>query len=121
MICWGRPATGELATLARTAAGSLRGRVLIVNAGGAGARRQRRAAPRSAASYLSRPEIKGALGGHQVQVQRASKTLGQEILATAVPIIHNGRTAGSVRVTQSVAAVHQAVSRRGAGDRADRR
>ena len=63
------------------------------------------------ASYLSRPEIKVALSGRQVQVQRASRTLGKEILATAVPIIHDGRTAGAVRVTQSVSAVHQAVLR----------
>jgi signal transduction histidine kinase len=99
---------GELVTLARTASMSLRGRVLIVNASG-------RVLVDSAGpsevgtSYLSRPEIKRALAGRQVQIQRASKTLGQEILATSVPIIHNGRTAGAVRVTQSVSAVHRAV------------
>jgi signal transduction histidine kinase len=60
-------------------------------------------------SYHSRPEIQGALEGHPIQVQRTSRTLGQQILATAVPIIHNGRTVGAVRVTQSVAAVHHAV------------
>jgi two-component system, OmpR family, sensor kinase len=103
-------ARAELETLVRTAASSLAGRVLIVNDTG-------RVLVDSAgpievgASYLSRPEIKAALSGRQVQVQRASKTLGREILATAVPIIHNGRTAGAVRVTQSVAAVHQAVLR----------
>jgi two-component system, OmpR family, sensor kinase len=100
----------ELTALARTAASSLRGRVLIVNANG-------RVLVDSAGpaevgtSYLSRPEIKGALAGRQVQLQRASKTLGKEILATSVPIIHDGRTAGAVRVTQSVAAVRQAVRR----------
>ena len=100
----------ELRTLARSAASSLRGRVLVVNATGrvlvdsAGTREV-------GTSYASRPEIKGALRGRQVQVQRASKTLGREILATAVPIIHDGRTAGVVRVTQSVSAVHQAVMR----------
>ena len=62
-------------------------------------------------SYLSRPEIRRALAGQQVQVQRASRTLGKEILATAVPIIHNGRPSGAVRVTQSISAVHQAVLR----------
>ena len=99
-----------LDTLARTAASSLGGRVLIVNASGhvlvdsAGP-------TEVGTSYLSRPEIKGALAGRQVQVQRASKTLGKEILATGVPIIHDGRTAGAVRVTQSVSAVHRAVLR----------
>jgi len=98
----------QLETLARTAATSLRGRVLIVNANG-------RVVVDSAgpselgASYASRPEIQGALAGRQTQVQRASATLGKQILATAVPIIHGGRTVGAVRVTQSVSAVHRAV------------
>ena len=98
----------ELATLAVTASGSLQGRVLIVNAGGHVLADS--AGPAElGTSYLSRPEIRGALGGHQVQLQRTSRTLGQQILATAAPIIHNGRTAGAVRVTQSIAAVRQAV------------
>jgi two-component system, OmpR family, sensor kinase len=97
-----------LDTLARTAAASVRGRVLIVNT--TGAVLVDSAGPAQlGASYESRPEIEAALAGRQVQVQRVSKTLGQEILATAVPIIRNGRSAGAVRVTQSVAAVHRAV------------
>ncbi len=100
----------QLGTLARTAGSSLGGRVLIVNASGQVLVDS--AGPTElGASYLSRPEIKVALSGRQVQVQRASRTLGKEILATAVPIIHDGRTAGAVRVTQSVSAVHQAVLR----------
>jgi signal transduction histidine kinase len=99
-----------LATLAHQAAASVRGRVLIVDASGhvlvdsAGP-------AQVGTSYQSRPEIKTALHGRQAQVQRFSKTLGEEILATAVPIIHNGRTSGAVRVTQRVGAVHQAVLR----------
>ncbi|HET8980817.1 MAG TPA: ATP-binding protein [Solirubrobacteraceae bacterium] len=100
----------QLATLARTAARSLRGRVLVVDrsgnvlvdSGGPG---------EVGVSYESRPELERALSGHPVQIERASRTLGQEILATAVPIIHNGRTAGAVRVTQSVDAVTAAVRR----------
>jgi signal transduction histidine kinase len=99
-----------LATLARTASGSVRGRILIVDASG-------RVLADSAGpaqlgtSYEDRPEIERALSGHPVQVQRASRTLGQDILATAVPILHAGRPAGAVRVTQSIAAVHSAVRR----------
>jgi signal transduction histidine kinase len=63
------------------------------------------------ASYESRPEIQSALRGRPVQVQRHSRTLGQEILATAVPIIREGHPVGAVRVTQSVAAVNSAVRR----------
>jgi two-component system, OmpR family, sensor kinase len=100
----------QLDTLARTAATSLRGRVLIV--GPRGRVIVDSAGPAEVgASYLSRPEIRGALAGRQTQVQRASATLGKQILATAVPIIHAGRTAGAVRVTQSVSAVHRAVLR----------
>ena len=98
----------ELGTLARTAATSVRGRILIVNATG-GVLVDSAGPAQVGASYESRPEIETALSGRQVQVQRASKTLGQEILATAVPIIRNGRPVGAVRVTQSVAAVHRAV------------
>jgi two-component system, OmpR family, sensor kinase len=101
---------GALETLARTAAGPVRGRILIVDRSG-------RVLADSAgpaqlgASYEDRPEVERALSGHPVQVQRASQTLGQDILATAVPILHDGRPAGAVRVTQSIAAVHSAVRR----------
>jgi signal transduction histidine kinase len=62
-------------------------------------------------SYASRPEVRAALHGRQVQVQRYSRTLEAQILATAAPIIHEGRPAGAVRVTQGVAAVQAAVRR----------
>ena len=100
----------QLQTVVETAARSVRGRILVLDAGG-------RVLVDSAgpaqlgASYEARPEIESALGGQPVQGQRASRTLGQEILATAVPIVHNGRPVGAVRVTQSVSAVNHAVHR----------
>ena len=100
----------ELRTLARTAATSLRGRVLIVDVHGdvlvdsAGP-------AQLGTSYDSRPEIRAALSGRPLQVERSSRTLGQTILATAVPIIRNRHTVGAVRVTQSIAAVNGAVRR----------
>ena len=51
--------------------------------------------PEIGSSYARRPEIASALRGRQVQVQRPSSTLGEQILATAVPVIHNGATVGS--------------------------
>ncbi len=105
-----RPDGAELATLVRKAATQVRGRILVVGATG-------RVLVDSAgsadvgASYASRPEIHAALGGHPLQVQRSSRTLGQAILAIAVPIIRQGRTVGAVRVTQSVKAVNSAVQR----------
>jgi signal transduction histidine kinase len=98
----------QLSTLARTAAASARGRVLIVNATGQ-VLADSSGPAELGTNYESRPEIERALDGRQVQVQRASRTLGKQILATAVPIVHNGRVAGAVRVTESVAAVHHAV------------
>ena len=100
----------QLDTLIHSGASSLLDRVLIVNRSGHVVVDS--AGPAEVGtSYLSRPEIGGALAGRQTQVQRASTTLGREILATAVPIIHGGRTVGAVRVTQSISAVHRAVLR----------
>jgi two-component system, OmpR family, sensor kinase len=101
--------SAELSALVRSSAASVRGRVLIVNAHGtvladsAGRRTLD-------TSYASRPEIASALRGKAVQVQRASRSLSEEILATAVPVLRHGRVVGAVRVTQSVAAVQRAVS-----------
>lgn len=100
----------ELTTLARTAATSLRGRVVVVNAAG-GVLVDSAGPAQVGASYESRPEIEAALSGRQIQVQRTSRTLGQAILATAVPIIRNRHPVGAVRVTQSIAAVNSAVRR----------
>lgn len=98
----------QLSALVATAGNSLRGRVIIVDRSGA-VLVDSAGTTHVGESYASRPEIQQALAGRQVQLQRDSRTLGLDLLATAVPIIHNGRTAGAVRVTQSVAAVHQAV------------
>ncbi len=97
-----------LQTMAQKGAVSVKGRILIVDASGA-VLVDTGSPPQIGASYESRPEIEAALAGHQMQGERYSQTLHQQILATAVPIIHNGRPVGAVRVTQSVAAVHGAV------------
>jgi two-component system, OmpR family, sensor kinase len=100
----------ELSTLARTAARELRGRILVVGAAG-GVLIDSSGAAAVGTNYRSRPELRAALAGRPVQVQRSSRTLGKEILATAVPIIRNRHTVGAVRVTQSIAAVNGAVHR----------
>ncbi len=99
-----------LLTLARTAATTVRGRILIVDRNGA-VLADSATPPQVGVSYESRPELEAALSGRQIQVERSSHTLGRQILATAVPIIHDGRPDGAVRVTQSVAALHAATSR----------
>ena len=95
----------ELERLARVAAVDLGGRVilvdargrLIVDSAGEGLRR---------ASYAARPEVSTALRGRTAQGTRYSRSLDQDLLYTAVPILRAGRPAGAVRVTQSVAEVH---------------
>ena len=98
----------ELTTLARTASRSVRGRTLIVNRTGS-VLADSAGPAQLGANYQSRPEIQAALAGRQVQVTRGSKTLGQELLATAVPIIRDGRPIGAIRVTQSVTTVNGAI------------
>ena len=60
-------------------------------------------------SYASRPEIETALAGDTAQDTRESESLGESILFTAVPVIHNRRPEGAVRVTQGVDAVQSEV------------
>jgi two-component system, OmpR family, sensor kinase len=100
--------TQQLEALTRAGASAVRGRVLIVNAGGkvladSGGRAT------VGHSYRSRPEIAVALRGSSIQAQRASRSLGENILATAVPVLRRGQAVGAVRITQSVAAVRKAI------------
>jgi two-component system, OmpR family, sensor kinase len=96
-----------LKRLVRTSADSVRGRVIVVD------RRGRLLADSAGApagrSYASRPEVHAALRGSGEQITRNSRTLGTELLATAVPVLEHGHTNGAVRITQSVAAVNRAV------------
>jgi signal transduction histidine kinase len=101
--------TAALAQLTSSAARSVRGRVIVLDARG-------RLLADSAGgalgvSYASRPEIAAALNGRRFQDQRNSQTLGQNILATAAPMLRGRKIVGAVRITQSVAAVRRAVRR----------
>src|SRR5207245_3658455 len=89
---------------------SVRGRVVVVDLRGRVLADSARSAP--VGTYFgSRPEIVETLAGRRYQETRASRTLGHRILATAVPVLHRGKIAGAVRVTQSVAAVDRALDR----------
>jgi len=100
----------DLAVLVSTSAATVRGRVLVVDRAGV-VLADSAVPPELGSNYAGRPEIASALRGRQFQAQRASHTLGEQILATAVPIIRGGAPAGAVRVTQSVASVHAAINR----------
>jgi signal transduction histidine kinase len=101
----------KLDEVVKVGADRLRGRVIVVGTGG-------RLLSDSAGNErigidyrTSRPEIAAALDGRVYQERRPSQTLGQEILATAVPISDGNRVVGAVRVTQSVQAVSRATRR----------
>jgi signal transduction histidine kinase len=110
------PRERALRQLTASAARAVRGRVIVLDARG-------RLLADSAhgqlgASYANRPEVRAALGGRSFQDQRNSQTLGQDVLATAAPVLggtRGGRVVGAVRITQSVAAVRRAVRRTTAG------
>ena len=102
--------------VAERAAAQVRGRVIVVGPGGrlvadsAGEERL-------GVDYGSRPEIERALDAKSFQEERHSDTLGETILATAVPVREpgTGTTIGAVRITQSVDAVNRATWRATAG------
>lgn len=100
----------DLVRLVDRAGAAARGRVVLVD------RRGRvladSAGPASAgADFSERPEVALALRGIATRRTRHSRTLGARIIATAAPVVQDGRVAGAVRVTQSVAAAHRAVRR----------
>jgi two-component system, OmpR family, sensor kinase len=98
-----------LEQLVRTAGGSVRGRVIVVDRRGALLADSQGAA--AGRDYSTRPEIRAALRGTADQRERRSVTLDERLLATSVPILSRGQPIGAVRVTQSVDAVDRAVRR----------
>jgi two-component system OmpR family sensor kinase len=105
---------GQLPEVTRVAGDRLRGRVIIVGPGGR-LLADSAGTERVGVDYGSRPEIVTALRGDVAQERRPSETLGQEILATAVPVKVRGDVVGAVRVTQSVDAVNRATWRAAIG------
>lgn len=103
------PDRAGLDALVTSAARSVRGRVIVVNARGRLLADSGGARP--GADYSDRPEIARALRGRADQRERRSVTLDQTLLATAVPVIEDGQPIGAVRITQSMAAVDRAVRR----------
>jgi signal transduction histidine kinase len=100
----------ELEALVRSASRSSRGRVIVVGRSGLLIADSSGAA-QLGTSFAKRPEIAAALSGRRLQQTRRSQTLGEDLLATARPVLRGRRTVGAVRVTQSIAAVHRAVRR----------
>jgi len=61
-------------------------------------------------SYASRPEIATALAGRIANGSRYSKTLSEQLLYVAVPVLSGGRVLGAVRLTYPTGVVDAAVN-----------
>ena len=106
-----RPADhARLNEVLRSAAGTVRGRVIVVGRNGEVLADSATNADLGA-SYRNRPEIAAALAGRAQQSTRHSDSLGADLLATAVPIASSRGIVGAVRITQGIASVHGAVRR----------
>ena len=94
-------APAELRRIVTLAAREIGGRVIVVDRDGVLLADSAGTEP--GASYASRPEIAGVLStGRPTQGERQSETLDEQLLYTAVPVIHEAGRIGAVRVTQSV-------------------
>ena len=99
-----------LEDLVDTSAESVRGRVVVVDGGG-GVVADSTGEDDIDTDFSSRPEFMSALAGSIYQEARHSDTLNADLLATAVPVLRGDEVIGAVRITQSVAAVNDAVRR----------
>ncbi|MEI6446264.1 MAG: ATP-binding protein [Actinomycetes bacterium] len=104
------PQLPDLGELVRTTAFNVKGRVIVVDSKGI-LLADSSDANLIGADYSTRPEIKLALAGKSSQVQRTSKSLNRELLATAVPVVSFGQTIGAVRITQSPEALNDSIRR----------
>jgi signal transduction histidine kinase len=100
----------DVQAIAATAARTVRGRVVIVDAKGA-LLADSAGESRLGDDYGDRPEIAAALKGRRAQERRRSETLDRTLLATAVPVVSGTTVEGAVRVTQDVGAVSRATRR----------
>jgi signal transduction histidine kinase len=101
----------DLELLARSSARAARGRVVIVDRAGRVLADSEGAAARGVLyATAARPELLATLRGRRVQAERASATLGEELLVSAEPIFRAGDVVGGVRLTQSVKSVNDAVN-----------
>ena len=107
-----RARRAELVDIVDQAAAQLGGRVVVVDAESVLLADSDRADPIDVLfDPEERPEIRSALEGTPESVIRFSVELGQDIMATAVPIQDESRLVGAVRITQSVQQVGDNVRR----------
>jgi signal transduction histidine kinase len=101
-----------LARAARQAADQAEGRVVVVDGDGTlVADSERPSLVGTDYATPGRPEIRAALDNRATSQVRSSVELGQDILATAVPVVIDGQVRGAVRLTQSTDGVTRAANR----------
>lgn len=102
----------ELVDIADVAADQVGGRVIVVDADSVLLADSDRADPLDELfDPAERPELRSSLEGTPDSVIRFSLDLGQDIMATAVPIMDENGLVGAVRITQSVQQVSDNVRR----------
>jgi len=104
------PQLANLDELVKTNAATAKGRVMVFNKTGL-TLADSSGPGRSGADYSTRPEVKAAIAGDVVQIERHSNTVDRDMLATAVPVIHFGKTVGAVRITQDSTVITDSVNR----------
>ncbi len=102
---------GPLTQLAHDYRAAGGARVVIVNLDGTAIVTSDDDESKVGSSYLSRPEISGALAGSVETGHRFSTTLGFELLYVTVPVFSGDKVLGAVRLTYPEQEVTDAVSR----------
>lgn len=102
---------GALADLARSYRDAGGARVVIVDTEGTAITTSDDDQSNVGSSYLSRPEIAGALSGSVESGHRYSQTLQVELLYVTVPVLSGARILGAVRLTYPEQVVVDAVTR----------
>jgi signal transduction histidine kinase len=103
--------SAEVQSLVERVSDRIGGRVLVVDQAGVLLADSLQPPGPQPPSYASRPEIALALGGNPTWSVRGSRTLGYDILVSAVPIGSGGQTIGAVRLSYPMAEVQASIHR----------
>ena len=100
-----------LDSLARSVVQRIGGRVIITDGGGILLADSQGPVPSPPPSYASRPEIALALAGSAGWSVRSSRTLGHDLLVSAVPVSSSAGVLGTVRISFPMDDVREAIWR----------
>ncbi len=101
----------ELQPVVERMAQRIGGRVIVTDAEGTLLADSLRAPGTAPPSYAGRPEVRRALQGYPNRAVRSSRSLGYDILVSAVPIGSSDRVLGAVRISYPMKGVRSAIRR----------